>query len=333
MNKRLLLAAIFCAAYIPNIHAQEITEEQKAIYRSWTAKADSLYEAKKYKESGKAYNAAFAVIGGRGFSSDKYNAACSWSLAGVKDSAFVHLLFLAQKKEYKEYGHLTIDPDLKNLHTDKRWKEVLAQVKKNKDKAEEGLNKPLVAILDTVMETDQKYRMQFDDVMKKYGKESKEFKTLAKKMERADSINLIKVTAIIDKYGWPGPEMVGEAGNQAVFLVIQHADRETQRKYIGVMRDAVKAGKAEGSALALLEDRVALGNGEKQIYGSQIGMEDTISYIAPMIDPDNVDKRRAEVGLGPIAEYVKNWNLTWDVEAYKKQMAEWEKREKEANGK
>lgn len=332
MKKHLLLAAIYCLAYIPNTIAQDVTDEQKKAYYVWIGKGDSLYEAKKYKESGKAFSAAFALLGGRGTSNDKYNAACAWSMAGLKDSAFVQLESLV-KKGYKDLNHLTTDPDLKNLHKDKRWETIRKQVKQNKDKAEEGLNRPLVAILDTVMQEDQKYRMQLDAVEKKYGRESKQTKALWAKIKKADSINLVKVTRIIDKHGWPGPEIVGEEGNQAVFLTIQHADPATQRKYISVMREAVKAGKAEGSALALLEDRVALGNGEKQIYGSQIAMEDSGQYVAPMIDPDNVDKRRAEVGLGPIAEYLKNWDLTWDVEAYKKQMAEWERREKAANGK
>jgi hypothetical protein len=31
-----------------------------------------------------------------------------------------------------------------------------------------------------------------------------------------------------------------------------------------------------------------------------------------------VDKRRAEVGLGTIQDYISRWNITWDVEEYKK---------------
>ena len=42
-----------------------------------------------------------------------------------------------------------------------------------------------------------------------------------------------------------------------------------------MMRDAVKMVKAKGSSLALLEDRVALRQGKRQIYGSQIGRDET----------------------------------------------------------
>jgi hypothetical protein len=113
-----------------------------------------------------------------------------------------------------------------------------------------------------------------------------------------------------------------------LFLVIQHADQKTQEKYLPMMRAAVKNGKAQGSSLALLEDRVALGQGKRQIYGSQIGRDpDTqLYYVSPLEDPDNVDKRRAEVGLGTLAEYVNRWQIKWDVEQYKKDLPKLEEK-------
>ena len=89
------------------------------------------------------------------------------------------------------------------------------------------------------------------------------------------------------------------------------------------MREAVKKGNAMASSLALLEDRVAIGEGRMQIYGSQIGTKpDNSHYVLPLEDPDHVDQRRAGVGLGPLAEYVKNWNIVWNVEQYKKDLPE-----------
>nr|MBP9924008.1 hypothetical protein [Bacteroidia bacterium] len=66
----------------------------------------------------------------------------------------------------------------------------------------------------------------------------------------------------------------------------------------------------------------ALRQGRMQIYGSQINRDIKTQsyYVSPLEDPDNVDKRRAEVGLQPLAEYLLNWNLVWDVEQYKKDL-------------
>ncbi|RYF64937.1 MAG: hypothetical protein EOO39_25770 [Cytophagaceae bacterium] len=90
-----------------------------------------------------------------------------------------------------------------------------------------------------------------------------------------------------------------------------------------MMREAVKNGKAWGGNLALLEDRVALGQGKRQVYGSQIGrnMDTKLYYVLPLEDPDNVDKRRTAVGLPPLAEYVSRWKIVWNVDQYKKELA------------
>ncbi len=292
--------------------------------------ADSLYNTKDFRNSANKYSEAFKANGWKGFSNDRYNAACSWALATVPDSAFFQLDRIATLMNYTNFGHITTDPDLNSLHNDNRWKPLLEKIKQNKDKAEANFNKPLVATLDSIYVEDQKYRQQIDGIEKKYGWESKEMKDHWKVISEKDSINLIKVKAILDKYGWLGADVVGGQGNSTLFLVIQHSDQATQEMYLPMMREAVKNGKAQGSSLALLEDRVALGQGKRQIYGSQIGRdpETQIYYVSPLEDPDNVDKRRAEVGLGPLSKYVSRWQIKWDVEQYKKDLPKLEENRK-----
>lgn len=96
------------------------------------------------------------------------------------------------------------------------------------------------------------------------------------------------------------------------------------------MRDADKNGNALASDLALLEDRTALGQGEKKIYGSQIEMDSItgIYYVSPIIDSENVDKRRAKVGLQPLAEYISYWGLIWDLKKHVKLTVKIEAKEK-----
>lgn len=299
-------------------------------YFDLVKKANSLYNAKDFKNSANQYSDAFKSNGWKGLSNDRYNAACSWALAAVPDSAFYHLDRIATKANYTNYGHITTDPDLNSLHNDNRWKPLIEKIKQNKDKSEANLNKPLVAMLDSIYIEDQKYRQQIDGIEKKYGWESKEMQDHWKIINEKDFMNLIRVKAILDKHGWLGADVIGGQGNSTLFLVIQHSDQATQEKYLPMMRGAVKNGKAQGSSLALLEDRVALGQGKRQIYGSQIGRdpETQIYYVSPLEDPDNVDKRRADVGLGPLAEYVSRWQIKWDVEQYKKDLPKLEEKTK-----
>ena len=194
----------------------------------------------------------------------------------------------------------------------------------NTKTSETSLDKDLVAILDTIRKEDKQYRLQSRELEKKYGWDSKENEvlTLFKTIQFTDSIHLVKVEKILDQKGWLGPDIVGYYGNVTLFLVIQHADPQTRVKYIPLLRDAVKKGNARPQDLALMEDRVLIEKGEKQIYGSQLTMnsETNTMELAPMIDPDNVDKRRSEVSLEPLAEYLKYDDLTWDVEKFKKRM-------------
>ncbi len=52
---------------------------------------------------------------------------------------------------------------------------------------------------------------------------------------------------------------------------------------------------------------------------SQIGYnkESETYFVEPIENPECVDERRAEVGLRPIAEYVKSWGIIWDIEKHK----------------
>lgn len=321
--KRIIFFVGSCIVVSP-LFAQGLT------YSALVRKADSLYKAKDFERSGYAYASAFKINGWKGTLDDRYNAACSWALANHRDSAFFQLNRIATKANYTNYGHVTSDADLNSLHDDPRWQPLLAIIKQNKEKAEANLNKPLAAELGAVYTEDQKYRLQLGDIEQKYGWQSKEMKIHWKLINEKDSINLIKVTSILDHYGWLGAEEIGQEGNAALFLVIQHADLVTQEKYLPMMRDAVKKGTAAASSLALLEDRVALRQGRKQIYGSQIGrnVETHLYYVQPLDDPDRVDMRRASVGLPPLADYVAHWQIKWDVVQYKKDLPAIEAREK-----
>ena len=291
-------------------------------YRLLVKKADSLYNAHQYKASGITYSEAFKINQWKGVPIDRYNAACSWSMADNSDSAFFQLNLIAVGAGYSDYEHISKDYDLSSLRTDTRWQPLLEIIKRNQEKEDAKLNKGLMIILDSIYKDDQLYRLKINEIEKNYGWESKEMKTLWATIGLKDSINLIKTKAILDKYGWLGKDIIGDPGNTTLFLIIQHADLATQTKYLPMMREAVAHGKAAASNLALLEDRVAIRQGKKQIYGSQIARDpDTKEYyVSPLEDPDNVDTRRAKVGLNTMAEYVQYWQMKWDPESYKKEL-------------
>ena len=152
---------------------------------------------------------------------------------------------------------------------------------------------------------------------------SEETKDLWEKIDKKDSVNLVKVVSILERYGWLGIDDVGKLGNSALFLVIQHSDLATQMKYLPLMEEAVKAGKASLPNYALLKDRVLIRSGAKQLYGSQISQDikTGLKYVLPIDDVENLDKRRAEVGLPPMKDYLKNFNMSWSIMQYENDLA------------
>ncbi len=314
----LLLILASCKTEQKEISIKEPTAEQKAKYLELKKEAFDLYKNKNYLKSAEKYSEAFKTTGDKSNTTDRYNAACSWALANEIDSSYSQLFRVAEKGAYSSYNHITTDTDLSSLHSDKRWNKLLEIVKKNKEKREAKLDKSLVAILDTIFEEDQGLRKQISDVEAKFGRESNEMKNHWKTIATKDSINLLKIQKILDEEGWLGQDVIGGRGNMTLFLVIQHSPIEIQEKYLPMMREAVKKNNAQPSSLALLEDRVALRTGKRQIYGSQIARDEKTGeyYVSPIEDPKNVDKRRAEVGLGTLADYISNWDITWDVEQH-----------------
>ncbi len=295
-------------------------------YYVHTKRADSLFNLKEYIKSSNEYSLAFKSNGWKGFSDDRYKSACSWALSSVNDSAFFQLDRIITKLNYWNYGKIVFDTSLYSLHNDSRWKSTIGQVKLNADNAENHL----LNQLDVVHIDDQLDRRKLFEIENKYGKESSEAKHQKEIINKKDSINIKIVTAIIDKYGWLGKDLIGATRNSTLFLVIQHSDIKTQQKYLPKLREAVEKGNAESIHLALLEDRVNLRLNKKQIYGSQIGFDKKSNkyYVLPIENPEQVDERRKQVGLGVLSEYVKQWDIIWDIEQYKKELPYFEEIEK-----
>ncbi len=288
-------------------------------YEDLIRKADSCYEAKNYKLSTSFFEKA--IKSKPESKNNFYNAACAASLANDKINS-IKWLEIAINNGFDNLNHIKTDSDLDNIRKEKKFNKVITELQKKNELIEANYDKPLQKELFEIYKDDQEIRNQYVSAQKKYGYQGKEMDSLGKIMTLKDSINLIKIVKILDEKGWVGKDKVGGQANQTLFLVIQHSDLKIQQKYLPMMKEAVKKGNANSSSLALLEDRIALREGKKQIYGSQIGTNPTTKtqYILPLEDPDNVDKRRTEVGLGTLADYVKNWNITWNVEQYKKDL-------------
>lgn len=118
--------------------------------------------------------------------------------------------------------------------------------------------------------------------------------------ERANSGVLRRV---MGQHGWPGRSLVSEEGAEAAWRLALHADHEPpfQRLALRMLTDAVERGEATIQQWAHLHDRCQAATGP-QLYGTQYCRDRDGQVVRlPVEAPENLDARRASVGLPPAA--------------------------------
>ena len=158
---------------------------------------------------------------------------------------------------------------------------------------------------------DQNDRMnRMDDLIKKYNVSEKELIALDDYKTHVDIENQKKLKEIISQHGFPTKKLVGKDGMEAVFHIIQHAgnDQEWQAARLQEVENAVKIGDMEMKNYVYLYDRIKLHANLPQRWGTQfstVKKKENLVILHTVEDPENLDKRRKEVGLEPIDFYKK----------------------------
>ena len=120
-----------------------------------------------------------------------------------------------------------------------------------------------------------------------------------------DARHTKRMKEIVQQIGWPTKSKVGSAASQAAWLLVQHADREVdfQERCLKLLKEA-PPDEVRKQDIAYLEDRIRVHTGQPQLYGTQFYTDkDGVLAPRPIEDPDNLERRRKEMGLGSFAEY------------------------------
>lgn len=145
----------------------------------------------------------------------------------------------------------------------------------------------------------------------------------AQRIKYNDSVfvaNEQRLIAVINKYGFPGYDLVGEKGSNHFWLMVQHCDKDVsfQRRVLKAMKAELPKHNADPKNFAYLTDRVLVNTGHKQLYGTQLTYNtDSCQAIPkPLQDSVNVNKRRLALGLETIESYL-NWTSQWHFDMNK----------------
>lgn len=162
-------------------------------------------------------------------------------------------------------------------------------------------------ILEEIHDKDQAAREWVDGLA---SLSATELEAYTVEMHQIDSLNQLAVFGILDKMGWP--DGLSEKADDAIWLVIDHSDIESRKKYLPLIRQQVEEGNVSATDFATLNDRILMEEGKPQIYGTQVKMladivgdQSTISvFLWPVEDAAALDSLRASIGLLPITEYL-----------------------------
>lgn len=119
--------------------------------------------------------------------------------------------------------------------------------------------------------------------------------------------NAAALDLIVAEHGWPTVELVGSEAAEAAWLIVQHAISwpEFQRRCLDVLQREAGAGRIPPWQPAMLLDRIRTFEGRLQVFGTSFDWDDDGQMSPlPIEDAEQVDERRASIGLGPLSDAV-----------------------------
>ncbi len=139
-------------------------------------------------------------------------------------------------------------------------------------------------------------------------KDGRLFDGYAPEMEALHRRNAARLAQLLDAHGWPGRTLASEDGAEAAWRIVQHAIAEPafQRRCLALLEAAAASGEVPPLQPAMLADRIRYFEGRPQRYGTTVGWDREGRLTpGPLEAPEEVDLRRATLGLPPLAASVQ----------------------------
>lgn len=246
--------------------------------------------------------------------------ACIYAIKGKEDSAFHYLYRVADT-----VPHLLnlSDPDFYPFIESPRWAALedryfrAGRIKKMvKDTA-------YARKLLRMTIKDQAYYQEIRREETQLKPQKEKIKALWRKKEILNAQNLQTLEQMVQAKGWPLFSTVGPSLSGAAFLVVQHSDYRTMKKYYRSIKTACETGEGNCGSMALLYDRIRILENKPQRYGSQVHFDEkTKSYqLYPLEDTAQVNDFREYMGLGLLEEYLSSWKIELTIPKRKNPLA------------
>jgi hypothetical protein len=226
---------------------------------------------------------------------------------------------------YSKIEGLDNDEDLKPLKNNQKWLLIREKIAKNiiiyNKNITTGSDSLLLKELLARRETDQKYRQLLGKGI--YQGSAKD--SIRNLMLQTDKDNQNFVKDIIKKRGWLGFDLVGKEGDNAAWLIVQHADNDTifQQEVLPIIFEACKKSNTNVNNYAYLYDRIKVNTNQNQLYGTQFSdVKDEKGYTTdlifrPMVENERLTNGRRKYMQLPTLELYKKNSLQYFQQRWK----------------
>lgn len=249
-----------------------------------------------------------------------HNTACIHACKGNADSAFHYLYKVADSMP--QQLNLT-DPDFYPLIESPQWT-TLENLYFNAPRVRTLIKDTVYArVLLRMKIKDQAFYQEIRSEEARVKPNKEKIKELWRKKETLNKQNLLKLELMVQNKGWPLFSTVGPLLSGAAFLVVQHSDYHSMKKYYHFIKTACETGEGNCGSQALLYDRIKTSEDKPQRYGSQVHLDEkTKKYILfPLEDTAQVNDFREYMGLGLLEDYLANWNISIKIPKRKNPLA------------
>lgn len=122
--------------------------------------------------------------------------------------------------------------------------------------------------------------------------------------DRIDGENTRRLRAIFAQMTWGELRDISPNAAEQSFSLISHSDDIDFKKDMAAQFEPLaREGIIPGERYANLVDDIALSENSGQVYGMNFECHHGVYQPKPVIDPANLNARRAAIGLSPIEQY------------------------------
>jgi hypothetical protein len=239
-----------------------------------------------------------------------YNAAVVASLNKNKEKAFEYLQ-MSIKQGWDDPVEIIQNDSFSYLYPFDEWKTNFAEI-------ESKINKKLQKRLLIIYDNDQKIIRKILSTNPNIVNYKTVYDSLTIIRDSIQNSHLQIITTVLDSLGFVSKYIVGKKASQVTFLVIQHSNLKTQKKYYSLFKNAAENGLFEKRLFALLEDRILVLEKKQQLYGTQLFYEksDSTYHFYPISEINSLSQRRISMGLKSIEEYAVEYGIEWSLNSY-----------------